>query len=118
MEWVSERLTFVMKDNEKNPRKAEEEDEAIKSKKGQETGFLISFGRLIKPENLREGDKKNGAVTGMKENGRYEGSKENVSLPVGLEVFYQEVYPCHSEKHNQGIRTSVLGEANMVGHKG
>jgi hypothetical protein len=33
-------------------------------------------------------------------------------------VFYEEVQTCHSQEHKQGVGAAVLGEANVVGHKG
>jgi hypothetical protein len=33
-------------------------------------------------------------------------------------VFYEEIEACHSEEHEQGVRASILGEADVVGHEG
>ncbi len=33
-------------------------------------------------------------------------------------MFHQEVQTAHSEEQNQGVRTTVLGKADMVGHEG
>jgi len=33
-------------------------------------------------------------------------------------VFYEEIEACHPKEHEQGVRASILGEADMVGHKG
>jgi hypothetical protein len=31
---------------------------------------------------------------------------------------HEEVQPCHPKKHEQRVRASILGEADMVSHKG
>ncbi len=51
-----------------------------------EARFPILFSRSIEPENLREGDKWNGAVTGIKENGKNESCKEKIVLLMCMEV--------------------------------
>jgi hypothetical protein len=33
-------------------------------------------------------------------------------------VFYEKVKPNHSKKHDQGVGTPFLGEADMIGHNG
>jgi len=33
-------------------------------------------------------------------------------------VFHEEVKPSHSNEHEQGIGTSVLGKADVIGHEG
>jgi len=33
-------------------------------------------------------------------------------------VFYEEIEACHSKEHEQGVRASILGEADVVGHEG
>jgi len=33
-------------------------------------------------------------------------------------VFYEEIEACHSEEHEQRVRASILGEADVVGHEG
>jgi hypothetical protein len=68
MEWVHQGLALIIDNNEKNPGEAKEKDEAIENEKGRESGLFVFFGWPIEPENLREGDERNGAVTGMKEN--------------------------------------------------
>jgi hypothetical protein len=33
-------------------------------------------------------------------------------------VFDEEIEACHSEEHKQGVRAAILGEADVIGHKG
>jgi hypothetical protein len=33
-------------------------------------------------------------------------------------VFYEEIEACHPKEHEQGVRASILGEADVVGHEG
>jgi hypothetical protein len=79
-------LALVINKDEENPGKAKEKDEAIEDKKRGETRFSILFDWPIEPENLREGDKRNGAVTGMKENRKNEGYKEKIMLLIRMKV--------------------------------
>jgi hypothetical protein len=118
MEWVHQGLAFVIGSDEENPGQAKDKDEAIEDKKGGEAWLSILFGWPIEPENLREGDKWDGAVTGIKENGKNESNQKKISPPIRLKVFDKKVESYHSEKHKHGIRTSVLRKADMVGHEG
>ncbi len=117
MKWVHQGLTFIIDDNEKNPWEAKEKDQAVENEEARETG-LVFLGWPIEPENLREGDKRNGTVASMKENGKNKGHKEKMLLLMGMKVLQKKVDPCHSKKHKHGIGTSILREANMVSHEG
>jgi hypothetical protein len=101
MEWVHQGSAFVIDNDEENPGEAKEKNEAIKNKKRGETGPFILFGRPIEPENLGEGDKWNGAVTGMKENREKESNKKKISLLCCLKVLDKKVESDHSEKHKK-----------------
>jgi hypothetical protein len=101
MEWIHQGLAFVIDNDEENPGETKRKNEAIEDKKGGEAWLSILFGWPIEPENLREGDKWNGAVTGMKENREKESSKEKISFLCCLKVLDKKVEPYHSQKHQQ-----------------
>jgi hypothetical protein len=101
MEWVHQGLAFIIDNNEKNPGEAKEKSQPIKNEKGRETRLFVFFAWTIEPENLREGNKRNGAVTGIKENREKESNKKKISFLCCLKVFDKKVESYHSEKHQQ-----------------
>jgi len=101
MEWVHQGLALIINNNEKNPGEAKEKNQTIKNEKGRETRLFVFFVWPIEPENLREGDKRNGAVTGIKQNREKESNKEKIFFLCCLKVFDKKVEIYHSQEHQQ-----------------
>jgi hypothetical protein len=55
-------LTLVIQDQEKNPRRAEEEDYSIQYQKRGYTGFFVILTHVIKPKKLGQKNKRDGTV--------------------------------------------------------
>ena len=54
----------------------------------------------------------------MKEDGEEECDEKEISFSRCLEVLHKEVEADHSDDHEKGIVTPVLGEGDMVSHEG
>ena len=117
MERIHDRLTFVMKGNKENPGEAEQKDQTIQNQERRKTRRWILSIRLIKPENLRERDKWNGAITGIKEGGKGKGHQGKISLLRGSEMLHKEIESSDSEEEEQRVGSSILGETDVVGHE-
>ena len=115
---IHDRLTFVMKGNKENPGEAEQKDQTIQNKERRKTRrWILSIGS-IKPENLRERDKWDGAITGVKEGGKGDGYQRKISLLRCSEMLHKEIESSDSEEKEQRVGASVLGETDVVGHQG
>lgn len=101
MKWIHQGLTLVINKDEENPGKAEKKGKPIKNKKRGQTRPSIFFRRSIEPENLRERDKRNGAVTGLKTNRKSESNKKKIYFFRRLKVSHKKMESNHSEKHQQ-----------------
>ena len=62
-EGVYDGLAFIIKSQEKDPRKTKKENEAVENPKGSEGGLLGIFTSLIKPEDLEESDEWDKGIT-------------------------------------------------------
>jgi hypothetical protein len=107
-----------MDEDKEDPGEAEEKNESIEDEEVGQRGALLLFLRSIKPEDLREDNKWDGAITGIEQNGKEQPHQDQVSSLKGLEMFDKEVEASHPEEHQQRVGASVLGEADVVSHEG
>ncbi len=66
VEWVHQRLAFIIDNDEKNPWEAEEKDKSVQCKEGRELRLFTLFGWPIEPENLGKEYKWNGTIARIK----------------------------------------------------
>jgi hypothetical protein len=73
MKGVHDHLAFVMGSDKEEPGETEKKGQAVEENKGGKRRFLARFVRPVEPENLAQGNERNGAIAGMKEDSEKEG---------------------------------------------
>ncbi len=54
----------------------------------------------------------------MEHNGKGKGHQDQISLFKRLQIFHKEVETSCSKKYEQRVRSSLLGKADVIRHKG
>jgi len=84
-----------MKGEKKDPRKAQQECDAVQDAKRGKRGLSLGVIHPIEPEHLRQPNEKNGAVTGMEQSREAERDGKQVSLLRRLQMPHKEIDTNH-----------------------